>query len=263
MRKYWLIFHQYWQNAFVYRTSFLLWRLREFLSSLMVLTIWQVIFDQQQTAFGYQAAQMTAYVFLATILHNVIMTTALNNLAGDIYSGKISTLLVKPINIFLSWGALDLADKSLNLGFVILETSLLFYIFKPNFIWPDASVWPIFIFWVILAVILNFIINLLFGSLGFWSPDSWGPKFLFYMLVEFTAGKLYPLDILPTIIQRIIFYTPFPYLSYLQTQLFLGRINDAQLIHFSVVILAWILLLGLLFRYVWQKGIRNYTSMGQ
>jgi len=263
MHKYLIVLKQYWQNIFVYRTSFVLWRFREFISSLMALTIWKVIFTNQEAAFGYQQNQLIAYIFLATVLHNIILTTSLNNLAGDIYSGGISTKLVKPINIWLSLGFQDIADKILNLSFVILESTILYFIFKPVFIFPSLTHGLIFVTWVILATLISFIINLLFGSIGFWSPDSWGPKFLFYMFLDFTAGKLYPLDILPNFIQQIVYLTPFPYLSYVQTQLFLGRLQSDQIIPITLVMITWILGLTFIFKIIWNKGLKNYTAMGQ
>lgn len=263
MHKYLFFLKQYWQNMLTYRLSFMLWRLREFTSSLMALTVWQVIFANQEVVFGYQRNQIMAYVFLSTILHNLIATSSLNNLAGDIYSGKISTTLVKPVNIFLAWGFQDLADKLLNFGFVLLESSLLFFIFKPTFNFPSFEIGLVFILWTLLAVLISFIINILFGMIGFWSPDAWGPKFLFFMLLDFTAGKLYPLDILPVIIQKIINYTPFPYLSYFQTQLFLGRFPTQQIFTTTLIMLSWIIGLSLFLKIIWNKGIKNYTAMGQ
>ena len=253
----------YWQNTFVYRVTFVMWRFRQFLSSIMALTVWSVIFSNQDMAFGYQQDQIIAYVFLVSVLYNIISTTSLNDLTGEIYSGKLSVKLVKPINIILSFGFRDLADKLMNIGFVIIESMILFLIFKPSFVFPDLFLGLVFIVWVILAALIAFLINLLFGSIGFWSRDSWGPRFLYYMILDFTAGKLYPLDILPVVVQKAIYFTPFPYMSYVQIQLFLGRLEMDQILPISLAMITWVIGLTFIFRKIWHKGLRNYTSMGQ
>ena len=263
MHKYIMVLKQYWQNIFVYRVSFVLWRFRQFLSSLMALTIWTVIFTNQEIAFGYQQKQMISYVFLVTVLYNIISTTSLNDLTGEVYSGKLSTKLVKPMNIFLALGFQDLADKLLNIGFVIVESIILFFIFKPSFVFPSLGQGLIFLVWVILATLIAFMINLLFGSIGFWSRDSWGPRFLYYMILDFTAGKLYPLDILPPVIQKAIYFTPFPYMSYVQIQLFLGRLKQDQILPITLSMITWTIGLIFISRKIWHKGLKNYTAMGQ
>ncbi|MBU0579514.1 ABC-2 family transporter protein [Patescibacteria group bacterium] len=204
MYKYWLIAQLFWQDSLVYRASFLMWRLRSFTSTLISLSVWSAIYQHQSQVFNYSQPAMLSYIFLTAILHSLILSTSLHSLANEIYSGQISFNLLKPINFMGMLISQELADKAINIIFAIGEINLLYLIFKPSFILPPSNTILIFIFWVALGIIIHFIINLLFGTIGFWSPDSWGPKFLFFMLIEFTAGKLYPLDILPQIIQKII-----------------------------------------------------------
>lgn len=253
-----------WQRTFSYRVSFIMWRLRQFLSSLMSLTIWTVIFTSQNSVFGYERNQMITYIFLVNVLQSLIFTTAQSGLADKIYSGDLSKELVKPVNLYLYLAAEDIGDKLQNFGFVVVETAILYLIFRPVFAFPEQL--PVLGFFLLLtlgAVMLNFFISLLFGSLGFWSPQTWGPRFLFYMFVDFTAGKLFPLDILPQAIQRVIYWTPFPYLSFVQTQLFLGKISTSQALQHAGTLSLWLLILGSTMYFTWQKGIKNYSAAGQ
>lgn len=263
MRKYWQLFLITWQNSFVYRLSLFFWRFRQFLSTIMSLTIWSVIFTSQQSAFGYARAEMITYIFTVSILQSLILATVLNGLAGEVYSGAISKELVKPVNLYVYLGIQDIADKLKNFIFVILESSIIFFIFRPEIIIPTLDAGIVFLFWLAGGIILNFWISLLFGALGFWAPNTWGPRFLFFMIVEFTAGKLFPLDILPKAVQAFLNATPFPFLSYYQTQLILGRLGPAEVLQKSVLLLFWIILTGVAALWVWKKGLRDYSAAGQ
>jgi len=263
MRKYWILLQLAWQNGMVYRTNVILWRLRQMISTLMALTVWQVIFSQQGSVFNYSGAEMNTYIFLAAFLQSLILATALNGLANRIYSEQISFDLIKPVNIFAMLGAEDLADKLKNVGFLIGETILLWLLFKPELSAPSLSVLLIFSIWILGGVILNFLITLLFGALGFWSPDIWGPRFLFFIFVEFSAGKLFPLDILPEIIQKIIFLTPFPYFAFLQSQLFLEKLSATEIGKYSILLVFWIVIFTIIVKKVWQRGIKDYSAAGQ
>lgn len=263
MTKYLTLLKLSWQNGLVYRLSLFTWRLRQFLSSLMSLTVWTVIFTSNNNAFGYSQDNMITYIFLIAFLQSIIIASSLNGLAQRIYSGEISNHLLKPFNIFAFFAIEEIADKVKNTFFLIFETFILFLLFKPLISFPDFKIFSIFLIWCFGGLIMNFFISLLFGSLGFWSPQVWGPKFLFFMILEFTAGKLFPLDILPKILQKIIFVTPFPYLSFLQIQLFLGRLNSNDILHHSLIFITWIILLGLTTKYIWAKGLRSYEATGQ
>jgi ABC-2 type transport system permease protein len=263
MHKYINLFFVTWQNGLVYRLSVLLWRLRQFLTTLMGLTVWSVIFANQEQVLNYSGSEMITYIFLVGILQSLILASILNGLAQTIYSGNLSYELLKPVNIFAYLGVQDLADKAKNFLFILLETAILFFLFKPSVVVPDVATLGIFSLWIIGGIIINFWISLLFGSLGFWSPETWGPRFLFFMFLDFTAGRLFPLDILPKFIQNIVFVTPFPYFSFVQTQLFLGKLSSMEVLRHSLVMTAWIIGLGLLVKVIWSRGLKDYAAAGR
>lgn len=263
MKKYLQLFILSWQNGLVYRTSVILWRLRQFLSTIMALTVWTVLFQSQSGLFGYDKSQMITYIFLVGILQSFILATALNGLAETVYSGNLSFHLLKPVNLFVYFFTEDIADKLKNVMFIIVETCLLFWLFKPEIVFPPIEAFILFLLWTIGGVMLHFFIQLIFASLGFWSPETWGPRFLFFMFVDFTAGKMFPLDILPKFLKTAITLTPFPFLSFWQIRLFLQKLTPEQIIQQSVVLSFWVMLMGGLSVVLWKKGIKEYSAAGQ
>jgi ABC-2 type transport system permease protein len=262
LSKYWALLKLSWQSEFAFRASFIIWRLRNFSASLISLTLWSIVFTTKASFLGYSSDQMLTYVFLITILFSVILSTQQHGLAGQVYSGNISYQLIKPFKLFAFLGTQDLADKAKNIFFVILECLILYLLFQPKIIFPGIIALSIFGIWVIAGAILNFLLALIFGAIGFWSPDVWAPKFLFFMLIEYAAGRWFPIDILPKVVQTIFYSTPFPYLSYVQTQIFLEKLNNTQITIFSLIMIGWILLLGLLNHFLWQRGLKDYAAAG-
>jgi ABC-2 type transport system permease protein len=263
MRKYLTLLQVSWQNGLVYRLNVIMWRFRQFLTTVMALTIWTVVFAGQEAAFGYDQSTMVTYIFLVAVLQSLILATALHGLAGRIYSGHITHELLKPVNFYLYLLVQDIADKIRNFGFIIIELTILFFIFQPTLVLPSLMTGLTVILWTILAILLHFLISLLFGCIGFWSPDEWGPKFLFFMFIEFTAGKLFPLDILPHAIQTVVRLTPFPYLSFYQAQLFLGRLTGSEVLFHTGMLIFWCLIIGLVTHLIWKRGLRSYEATGR
>ncbi len=262
MYKYWLLFKTHWQNTLAYPVSFWMWRFRQVLATFASITVWLAIFKSQSVAFGYTQDAMVSYIFLIGFLQSIIVATQTGGLGQQIYEGQISNVMVKPLSV-LGWiGAIDLADKAYNFTFLIFETILLYFIFKPHFVIPSPQLLAAFLITTIMGAILLFLAMLLIGVIGFWSPDNWGIRFLFYMFIDFTAGRLYPLNILPKTVQSILSWTPFPYFSYFQSQIFLGKMSWPQIQHSFLILSIWILFLGVTFRYFWLKGLKSYGAMG-
>lgn len=261
--KYWLMYKMHWQNLLTYPLNFLSWRLRQLLGTLTSLTFWSVIFVGTTTAFGYDRAEMISYIFLTAFLQSFVLSTLLSGLAEDIYTGVISNTLVKPIQLFGSWITQEVADKSMNIFFVLVESALLIWIFRPQLTLPPPDRLVLFLLATLLGAAILFFIMLLFGTMGFWTRETWGVRFLFFIILDFTAGKLYPLDILPDGLRQLLFLTPFPYLAYAQTQLFLGKLEGPAVAQLFVALGSWLVILALAFHLIWQRGLRSYGAAGR
>lgn len=229
----------------------------------MALSVWSVLFVNQSNLFGYQRAEMISYIFVAALLQGLILATALHGLAQRIYSGEISSLLLKPMPLISYFAIEEIADKARNVLFTVIESGILIVLFQPEIVIPKAEVGALFLLWALGGVVLNFLFSLLFGTLGFWSPETWGPKFLFFIFVDFSAGKLFPLNILPDWLQQVLFFTPFPYLTFMQTQLFLGKVAAQDILQHSAALLFWIALFVVMNKYLWQKGLKSFAAQGQ
>ncbi len=263
MHKYLQLFSTSWQNGFVYRTSVILWRFRNFMASFMALTVWSLLLGNDNTIVGYTQETAITYIFLVSLLQSVVLSTSMHGLSEFIYSGSMSNLLVKPVSVFGYLGVQEVTDKLKNLLFLLLEMGILWWLFLPTLVLPPMATILLFLLWTVGAIYLNALALILLGSIGFWSPETWAPRFLFFIMLDFTAGKLFPLDILPIYIQKILFLTPLPYLSFVQTQLFLGKLQSDMLLQHTLVFVAWLFVGTFIVRVVWQKGMQQYTAAGQ
>ena len=252
-----------WQNGLVYRVNLLLWRARQILSTVMALAIWNAVYLNTSNFSGYDRSQMLTYILVVAVLQNIILSTVLQGLTTTIYNGQLTHELLKPINIYVWFAIQDLADKLKNLVFILIENSILFWLIQPNLIWPSPEVWLMTGLLTMGGVSLHFLIQLLLGALGFWSPDSWAPRFLFFMIIELVAGRFFPLNILPASIQRLVSWTPMPYLAFVQSQAFLGKISPAEVVNHLGWLGLWMLILGLLVRKLWTAGLKNYEATGR
>lgn len=264
MSKYLVVVKNSLQGYFVYRLNFLLWRVRVVISILISFFLWQTIFKGRNQVFDYKESQMLTYIFLLTFVSGVVLSTRVFRVAEEINLGRLSNLLVRPINYFGYVFAQDISDKSINTCCSILEMALLVAILHPPLVLQGQIFFlSLFIFSIILAAFLYFEIGLILSFIGFWSRETWAPQFIFFILVAFLAGTYFPLDIVPAPIYQILQLLPFTYLVFFPLKIYLGTADGGFLIKGFFVLGFWLLALWLTLKFLWQKGLKVYTAEGQ
>ncbi len=263
LKKYYFIAKNTWDEILSYRANFILWRIRSFLGMLIGYFLWTSIMPQEGTLFGYSKQTMVTYVLVAPIVFSIVFSTRTHEISENINSGGLSFFLSKPVGYFKYWFARDLGDKAMNISFSVCEFLLFVLIVKPDiFLQTNPYYMHFFLLSLLLAIVLMFFIGSLMSMVGFWSPEVWAPRFIFYTLVSFLAGSLFPLDILPGNIYEILKFLPFAYLQYFPIKIYLGQVSLGEIISGFGITLAWIGITYLSLRGAWNKGIRIFTASG-
>lgn len=261
MIKYILIASNSIQELLAYRLNFFLWRLRVIISVLISFFLWQTVYTGRSQVFGYDKAQMLTYIILITFLNGLVLSNQTFRIAEEINSGRISNFLIKPMNYFKNIAARDIADKSVNTVFSIFEMILLVIVLKPPIFLQTSIYWLSLFFIVsILAAVLFFAIGSILSLIGFWTKETWAPRFVFYILVTFLAGTYFPLDIFPKPIFNILELLPFAYLIFFPLKIYLGNMSSEHLMGGIIIMLAWIFITYIALQFIWKKGLRKYTS---
>ena len=100
------------------------------------------------------------------------------------------------------------------------------------------------------------------GCWGFWTAESWGPRFLIELILEFSAGAFFPLDVLPPTVQSILKCAPSPYLVFFPLNIYLERLSTIDIARGFAIELMWIVTFAALTRFVWTKGLAAYEAEG-
>jgi len=265
MKKYLQIFRVSFAQEFAYRFNFIMWRVRNVMQIILVYFLWSSVFaDPSRQVFGYDRQKILTYIFGILVLRAIVLSARVVDMAGEIANGEITNYLLKPVSYFKYWGARDAASKVLNLGFAAVELVALYFIFRPEiFIQTNILIWLVTLVNVGLAVILFFCLLFLVNLVTFWLPENgWAAQFLFIGIIsEFLSGGAFPLDIFPLAFQKILYGLPFPYLLFFPLQVYLGKVTGLALFKGLAIAGAWILILLMIIKAVWQKGVKNYVGI--
>ena len=264
--KYFSIATISWQNGFVYRLNFIMWRVRNVIQLLTIYFLWLAISSGQDQIFSYTQSTILTYVLGSSLIRSVVLSSRSIDAQGEIASGDLNNHLVKPFNYLLNWVARDFSDKLLNILFATAELTILYFILQPPiFIQTNFAHLTLFIVSVILAATLYFIFSFIISMSTFWYYEGggWAQRFLSFVLIESLAGALFPLDILPPLFAKLVLLLPTAYFIYYPMQIYLGRTDPTQTFAGFAILIFWIILLYKISQSLWHKGLKIYGAFGR
>ena len=207
---------------------------------------------------------MVSYYLLATVVDAL---TAVNEddwqIAADIKDGNISQFLLKPIDyltyrlcLFFSGRVTYLAVTAIPLAIFILCLHKFFVL--P----PDWTTLVLFLVSITLTALLQFFMSYTMAMLAFWVLEVSTFIFILFAFEYIASGHLFPLDILPPAIERVLYFSPFPYQLYFPISVYMGKTTGVELAKGLVIQLSWVIAAYLLARFAWNRGIKKYGAVG-
>lgn len=262
LRKFWQTILISLQRHLAYKINFILMIIGPSVVFLFVqINLWQAIYglDQSIKIQGYDLRQMLQYQFWVFLVQIVGKGHNSMNLAMDIRYGRISSYLLYPFPLwgfhfasFLSFQWLQMTIAALT----IASFSLMNFI---EIVGAMALIKGIVITLVVSITWYN--LQYVIGLIAFWLDETWILRVMLNIATAFLSGAVIPIDLFPQWFADILFYTPFPLLTYVPIKVFMGQ-DVLPFFYVLLVLLFWNVIILLLTRFVWSRGLRLYTASG-
>ncbi|HXU75328.1 MAG TPA: ABC-2 family transporter protein [Methylomirabilota bacterium] len=267
MKKYWHVLNIGIQNNLTYRFNFLARSVFGLIPLVAILYVWRAIYEGKPAGASvgsYSLAEMVSYYLLVTVVDAL---TAVNEddwqIASDIKDGNISQFLLKPIDylayrlaLFFSGRLTYLAVATVPLALFILYLRH-YFVLPPN---PAAFGW--FLVSTVLTAMLQFFISYSLAMLAFWVLEVSTFIFIVFAFEYIASGHMFPLDILPPAVERILYFSPFPYQLYFPVSVYMGKSTGTDLVRGLLIQAAWVVATYFLARFAWARGIKKYGAVG-
>ena len=255
------------QNNLTYRFNFLARTIFGFIPLIAMLYVWRTIYSDKgpnPVIGNYTLAQMISYYLLTTIVDAL---TAVNEddwqIAADIKDGNISQFLLKPIDYLAYRLVLFVSGRVTYLAVAAIPLAIFILCLHQYFVWPaTASGFAWFLLSVALTALLQFFMSYTMAMLAFWVLEVSTFIFILFAFEYIASGHLFPLDILPPLLQRVLHFTPFPYQLYFPISIYMGKAVGSALVNGLLAQCAWVLVMYGLARFAWGRGIRKYSAVG-
>jgi ABC-2 type transport system permease protein len=264
-KMYW-IFRLAFIQRLAYRVNFLLEMVSGIFSSLIVIFLWMAVYrhSSQEVLGGYSLAEMVTYLLGGGLINSMIMTTAENyETSQNIQDGTLSSLLLQPISPYWVWLLRDFASKIFFFLLGWMGYLVVFLFFRAYLLrWASWEHLLLFLTAIALGAMLQFLLFESLSLLAFWLENTYGIRFTARVILEVAGGAIIPLSFFPSVLQEILLRLPFSFIVYLPMRIYLGKIA-LEAIHLELMKESiWIAALALLNRWLWRRGLRTYSAMG-
>ena len=265
MKKYLHVLNIGIQNQLVYRVNFLFRACFGLLPLIATISLWRTVYagKEGEDVGGYTLAQMISYYLVVTL---VDMFTAVNEddwqIAADIREGNISQFLVKPIDYLKYRLCLFLAGRAIYTSVALVPVALFILIQGKYFVAPNWDTFGWFLLSIVMTALLQFFLSYGMALLAFWVLEVSTFIFILFAFEYIAGGHLFPLDILPPMLMKILSFTPFPYQLFFPVSIYVGKSTGSALYQGLFIQFLWVVAAYLFARFMWARGIRKYSAVG-
>jgi ABC-2 type transport system permease protein len=265
MQKYWHVVKIGLSNTLVYRVNFFFRGAFSLLPLLATILLWRTIYrGQSGEVAGYSLAGMISYYLMVTIVDTLTAVTEDDwQIAADIKDGNISQFLLKPINYLAYRLCLFFSGRLIFTIVSLVPVGIFIFYWRRYFVGPAGGLaLGCFVLSTFLTGLLQFFMSFTMALLAFWLLEVSTLIFMLFAVEYIAGGHLFPLNILPPALARVLSYTPFPYQLYFPVSIYLGQVKGAALWRGLLIQSGWVLFFFVLARTVWGRGLRKYSAVG-
>ncbi len=115
---------------------------------------------------------------------------------------------------------------------------------------------------MIIAIVLTTLIGSAFGMLSFWTTQSRQFANFWQGIGQFLSGFVVPLALLPAGLRGAARLLPFRSMVSLPIEILMGRLGWDELGFGLLVGMGWALIVTLIYRILWRRGLRRYEAVG-
>jgi ABC-2 type transport system permease protein len=257
MRKAQAFLSVYYAHMLEYRAELLLWALSGTLP-LILLGVWTKA--SQNGQFGLEPTDFARYFATVFFVRQFNIVWVVWEFEKEVVQGRLSPRLLQPVDPVWHHVAMHLSERFARLPFTLVLVGL-FFLLYPQAIWlPNLGRVLLFVPVVALAFTVRFLMQYTFALFAFWTERASAIEqfsFLFYL---FLSGMIAPLEVFPPAVREVAQWTPFPYLIHFPAAILIGLPVD--IVRGILVMLGWSLLFFILNRWLWRKGLKQYSGMG-
>lgn len=247
----------YYAYMVEYRAELLFWMLSGSLP-LILMGVWMQAAQTGQ--FGLSPVEFARYFLAAFLVRQFTVVWVIWEFEREIVEGKLSFRLLQPLDPLWHHFASHFAERFARLPFAFVLIAL-FFLLYPQAVWiPSVGTVLLSLGLVTAAFALRFLMQTTLSMFAFWTERASALEQFWFLFYLFLSGLVAPLEVFPPTLREIVSWTPFPYLIHFPASVLIGLPVDVG--KGVLVMLLWAGVFFGVYRWLWNKGLKQYSGMG-
>lgn len=232
----------------------------------LIYFLWKSIYKSAGTDVvnGMTFNDTIIYLVLATALFNFLEMFIVWDMSRSIQSGEIILKLLKPLKFkpYMFWSYFGCNIVTFFLSF--LPTFIIVYFITDGTIKLSSNL-LIFIPAVVMALIINFNIDIFVSTICLYTESTWGINIVKESIVLLLSGATIPIAFFPKALRNLVTYLPFKAIYDTPLNILLSKDGftlNSGAPKMLLIQLFWCIVLSVITNIFWRISIRKITVNG-
>lgn len=247
----------YYAHMVEYRAEIVMWLLSGFFP-IILMGVWRQAAQGGQ--FGLSPLDFTRYFLAVFLVRQFTVVWVIWDFENEVVEGRLSFRLLQPLDPAWHYFTGHIAERLTRIPFLLLLLVFFFWLY-PEAIWqPGWERIALFLIASAIAFSLRFLMQYTLAMFAFWTERAVAIERFSFLFYIFLSGYIAPLDVFPPLVRKIALWTPFPYIINFPASLLVGF--ETQIWRGFFMMLGWGGIFFLLNRWLWRRGLKQYSGMG-
>lgn len=247
----------YYAYMLEYRAELVLWAIAGLLP-IILMGVWTQA--AQGGGFGLTPDEFARYFLMVFLVRQLTVVWVIWEFEREVVEGRLSFKLLRPMDPVWDHVASHLSERVARMPFALLLLAIFFLLYPGALFVPSWEGILLGMIATAASFAMRFLMQYTFALVAFWTERASSLEEVWFILYLFLSGLVAPLSVFPEVVRSIALLTPFPYLVYFPASILAGQpVNIGQ---GFLVLLAWASFFFILNRWLWRKGLRQFSGMG-
>lgn len=245
----------------IYKSNFYLFTINRLVEVIVYIFVWQAIYNQTGNTSGFTLSQMVTYYILAISFSSIAIWGINEIMAHSIRNGQINKELLNPLTYFQYYFGVNLGEIAFAIV-IGIATFIICALFWQLVLPANLLDFLLCIFVILLGIPITFFIQMIVGTVGFYTNSIWGMQILRKAIITIFSGIIAPISMFPEWFQNLSQYLPFKELIYTPINIWLGQVSYNEIIFVIIKQIIWGFILYAIAKLFFNHAVKNITING-
>ena len=255
------------QEMVAYRANFICFFIGEIMSAFIMYFVWKAVFlsSSGETFMGFTMEDMVVYLFVSFLTDYLTYSDGAFTVGEEIIEGSIAMRMIRPCSFEMCFLFQELGSRLISAAMIFAPIVIGVEVYRfviTGMIRFNIIHFLIYLFSLIIAYLINFYFNVIYGFMAFFFKNLWGTSLMKETLVGFLSGGTIPLAFLPAGLATVLNWLPFASLRYTPIMIYMGMYSTGEIIWRIGLQLFWLLVMFGLSKIVWNSAVKRLAVHG-